>query len=118
MAVCCSSPERFLSARVSDDASDARRLTLESKPIKGTAARRPDCAVADAAAARALAASEKAFAENLMIADLLRNDLERVCEPGATPRVSVSLERESHAKARARNNTVGKDGESGTTQRL
>ena len=53
--------------------------TLEAKPIKGTAPRFPD-AVEDRASAVALANSEKDQAENLMIVDLLRNDLGRVCQ--------------------------------------
>jgi chorismate binding enzyme len=73
--VCCSSPERFLRL----DSSG----TLEARPIKGTAARVAGDAGADADAARALQASEKDRAENLMIVDLLRNDLGRVCEPGS-----------------------------------
>lgn len=72
-AVVSASPERFLAGR------DGRYST---KPIKGTAARLPDPA-ADAEAARALAADPKTRAENLMIVDLLRNDLSRVCEPGS-----------------------------------
>ena len=52
---------------------------LEARPIKGTAPR-GRTAAADAAAAAALAASEKDQAENLMIVDLLRNDLGRVCK--------------------------------------
>lgn len=71
MQVCCSSPERFLRC--------TRNGELEARPIKGTAPRGAD-ATADAAAAAALAASEKDQAENLMIVDLLRNDLGRVCE--------------------------------------
>ena len=69
--VCCSSPERFLRG--------SRSGELEARPIKGTASRCQDAA-ADVAAAAALAASEKDQAENLMIVDLLRNDLGRVCQ--------------------------------------
>ena len=86
-AICCSSPECFLrvAAAVPGSASSAapsRQLTVESKPIKGTAPRgaTPE---ADLAVARALAASEKDRAENLMIVDLIRNDLGRVCANGS-----------------------------------
>ncbi len=64
-----SSPELFLR-------SDGRRV--ETRPIKGTA-RREDDPAADRAAAAALADSAKNRAENVMIVDLLRNDLSRVC---------------------------------------
>lgn len=70
MTVVSSSPERFLRC-------DARgHVTAE--PIKGT---RPRGATpqADRALARELAASAKDRAENVMIVDLLRNDLSRVC---------------------------------------
>ena len=78
--VCCSSPERFLRC--------TRNGELEARPIKGTAPRGAD-AEADAAAAAALAASEKDQAENLMIVDLLRNDLGRVCEVRHQPHTAL-----------------------------
>ncbi len=52
-----------------------------ARPMKGTAARLPDPAADDAAAA-ALRADPKQRAENLMIVDLIRNDLARVAAPG------------------------------------
>ena len=52
-----------------------------TRPMKGTTARGSDPS-SDAAAKRALAACPKQRAENLMIVDLLRNDLARICDPG------------------------------------
>ncbi len=68
------SPERFL-AVTADGA-------IETRPIKGTRSRgeTPD---ADRAAAAALAASPKDRAEHVMIVDLERNDLGRVCQTGS-----------------------------------
>jgi len=56
--------------------------TLTTRPMKGTAPRAIDPA-ADAEQARALQASEKNRAENVMIVDLLRNDLGRIATPGS-----------------------------------
>jgi len=76
-AVVSNSPERFIEVRRAGAA-----LTARTEPIKGTAPRGASDAE-DAANARALLASEKDRAENLMIVDLMRNDLSRVCIPGA-----------------------------------
>ncbi|HXZ65869.1 MAG TPA: aminodeoxychorismate synthase component I [Streptosporangiaceae bacterium] len=56
--------------------------TVSSRPIKGTCARPPDDQAAAAARTR-LERSAKNRAENVMIVDLMRNDLSRVCEPGS-----------------------------------
>ena len=55
---------------------------LRTAPMKGTTARGNDAAQ-DRAAREALLGSEKDRAENVMIVDLLRNDLARVCEAGS-----------------------------------
>ncbi|MFN9619299.1 MAG: anthranilate synthase component I family protein [Synechococcaceae cyanobacterium] len=73
-AVLSASPERFLEV-----AADGR---VETRPIKGTRPRHADPR-ADAEAAAALVCDPKDRAENVMIVDLLRNDLGRVCRPGS-----------------------------------
>ena len=80
-AVVSNSPERFVSVGTPGE-NGGRRLTVETRPIKGTRPRGATAA-ADAALAAELVASEKDRAENLMIVDLMRNDLSRVCSPGA-----------------------------------
>ena len=65
------SPERFLGVR---------QGRVETRPIKGTR-QRCHWPEADLFAAGDLLASEKDRAENVMIVDLLRNDLSRVCRP-------------------------------------
>jgi aminodeoxychorismate synthase component I len=85
--VLSASPERFLTV-------DAERH-VESRPIKGTAARAADPGI-DALLGKELASNAKTQAENLMIVDLLRNDLGRVCEPG-TIGVPAFLALESYA---------------------
>jgi len=75
-AVVSNSPERFV--RVDARAAGLSALT---QPIKGTAPR-GETITEDKALSAALATSEKDRAENLMIVDLMRNDLARVCIAG------------------------------------
>jgi len=73
LTIISASPERFL--RLDQGGH------VETRPIKGTRPRGLHPAH-DAALGRALLDSAKDRAENLMIVDLLRNDLSRVCRPG------------------------------------
>jgi para-aminobenzoate synthetase component 1 len=86
VTVLSASPERFL--RLDHDGQ------VETRPIKGTRPRGLG-PMHDAALGRALAESEKDRAENVMIVDLLRNDLSRVCRPG-TVRVPELFALEQH----------------------
>lgn len=73
-AVLSLSPERFLQSSATGE--------VETKPIKGTRPRQQN-PEQDEAEKNALRHSAKDQAENLMIVDLLRNDLSRVCLPGS-----------------------------------
>lgn len=70
-AILSASPERFL---------QVTGRTVSTRPIKGTR-RRSSQAEADLFTRDSLRQSEKDQAENVMIVDLLRNDLSRVCLP-------------------------------------
>jgi para-aminobenzoate synthetase component 1 len=84
--VASTSPEGFLRVRGGD---------VETRPIKGTRRRSSD-RHEDARLADELLASEKDRAENVMIVDLMRNDLSRVCLPGSVE-VPVLCGLESYA---------------------
>lgn len=72
-AVVSASPERFLNVSNNE---------VETRPIKGTR-RRKYVPEADLLTRDELRESEKDQAENVMIVDLLRNDLSRVCQAGS-----------------------------------
>lgn len=69
--LCSASPERFV---------QVHQREVEARPIKGTRLR-SQLPEADLYAADELRESDKDRAENVMIVDLLRNDLSRVCQP-------------------------------------
>jgi para-aminobenzoate synthetase component I len=69
----CASPERYLKKTGN---------TLFSQPIKGTLPRHPDDPASDQTGARALFNSSKDRSENVMVVDLVRNDLSRICLAG------------------------------------
>jgi len=73
-AVLSTSPERFIKI-------DNKNF-VESRPIKGTRSRDKDLNQ-DALNAIDLITNEKDRAENIMIVDLIRNDLSKVCETGS-----------------------------------
>ena len=86
-AIASISPERFLRL-------DPLTRAVEARPIKGTRPR-GDSVDRDRALARELLDSEKDRAENVMIVDLLRNDLGKVCRAG-TVSVPKLFALESH----------------------
>jgi para-aminobenzoate synthetase component I len=70
----CASPERFLKKV---------KNTIISQPIKGTLKRTNINANGDEEEKAALQLNEKERAENIMIVDLVRNDLSRICVEGS-----------------------------------
>ncbi|HEY2953975.1 MAG TPA: anthranilate synthase component I family protein [Candidatus Eisenbacteria bacterium] len=94
-AIACASPESFLTVR---------GRTVTTRPIKGTRPRGADPAE-DRARMDELLASEKDRAENVMIVDVLRNDLGRVCETGSVETSSL-CELETFAQVHHLTSTV------------
>ncbi len=86
-ALLCRSPELFFAT-----GADGR---IRTRPMKGTLPRLDDPA-RDARQPALLAVDEKNRAENLMIVDLLRNDISRICRVGSV-RVPVLFKVESYA---------------------
>jgi len=70
----CASPERFLKKI---------KNSIIAQPIKGTAKRIGNNAEKDEAEKTALQFNEKERAENIMIVDLVRNDLSKICTKGS-----------------------------------
>ncbi|OJX63861.1 MAG: aminodeoxychorismate synthase, component I [Micrococcales bacterium 73-13] len=97
VALLSASPEQFL--RVDRDG------WVETKPIKGTRPRgaTPDD---DDALREALRRDEKERAENVMIVDLMRNDLSRVCRVGTVEVVKL-LDVETYPQVHQLVSTVG-----------
>ena len=87
-AVISTSPERFLKM--------STNKTIETRPIKGTRPRHKN-PEKDSALAAELISSTKDRAENIMIVDLLRNDLGKICQPG-TIEVTQLVGLETYAK--------------------
>ena len=104
-AVLSTSPERFL--EVMPDGA------VQTRPIKGTRPRHPDPRIDDDLAAE-LVCSAKDRAENVMIVDLLRNDLGRVCVPGSV-QVPDLVRLESYARVHHLTSVVTGQLKAGTT---
>lgn len=103
-ALASASPEQFL--HLADG-------VVRTRPIKGTRPRADD-ADTDRALAEELLSSEKERAENVMIVDLMRNDLQRVCLPG-TVAAERLLEVESYPAVHQLVSTVAGRLRPGTT---
>jgi para-aminobenzoate synthetase component 1 len=69
----CASPERYFKKN---------GQTIYSQPIKGTAKRNLESIELDELNRQGLITSEKEKSENVMVVDLVRNDLSKVCEQG------------------------------------
>lgn len=69
----CASPERFIK-------KEGTRIL--SQPIKGTAKRIPDDEAGDKKIKQDLFNNPKDRSENVMVVDLVRNDLAKICEEG------------------------------------
>lgn len=69
----CASPERFIRKE---------KNTIISQPIKGTAARMHQDLSEDINSREKLYASQKDRSENVMVVDLVRNDLSKICTEG------------------------------------
>ena len=70
----CASPERYLQKKGNQ---------LISQPIKGTIKRNVENDADDKLQVEALKNSSKDKSENVMVVDLVRNDLSRICEQGS-----------------------------------
>jgi len=70
----CASPERYLQKKGS---------RILSQPIKGTSKRNPDDRKLDLQSRQDLSDSAKDRSENVMVVDLVRNDLSRICREGS-----------------------------------
>lgn len=71
--LCCASPERYLTRKGNK---------IMSQPIKGTWTRDPSNPEKDNLNKNELYESRKERSENVMVVDLVRNDLSKVCEEG------------------------------------
>ncbi len=70
----CASPERYLK-------KESNKLL--SQPIKGTFKRNLENQLLDDALKKQLSISQKDLSENVMVVDLVRNDLSRICKEGS-----------------------------------